>query len=115
MKQFRFLVYGKDERQRCLKEILENRGHVAKNAEESSAGFLMPFCCRAGDRDFFWKDQRGARAGQDCFRRKFRAECGVSGERKKDHGRGLHESGRGGGKKRRCPSRKGSLRRRSAP
>ena len=30
MKQFRFLVYGKDERQRCLKEILENRGHVAK-------------------------------------------------------------------------------------
>lgn len=46
MKQFHFLVYGKDERQRCLKEILENRGHVAKNAEESSAGFLMPFCCR---------------------------------------------------------------------
>ena len=41
MKQFRFLVYGKDERQRCLKEILENRGHVAKNAEESSAGFFV--------------------------------------------------------------------------
>lgn len=40
MKQFHFLVYGKDERQRCLKEILENRGHVAKNAEEASVGFF---------------------------------------------------------------------------
>lgn len=38
MNQYHFLVYGKDERQRCLKEILKNRGHVVKEAEEYSAG-----------------------------------------------------------------------------
>lgn len=40
MNQYHFLVYGEDERQCCLKEILENRGHVVKNAEEYSAGFF---------------------------------------------------------------------------
>lgn len=101
MKQFHFLVYGKDERQRCLKEILENRGHVAKNAEESSAGFFDAILLPLPETEtFFGKIKEELVPGQIVFGANFGQSVACQAKEKKNHGRGLHESGRGGGKKR---------------
>lgn len=84
MKQFRFLVYGKDERQRCLKEILENRGHVAKNAEESSAGFFEAILLPLPETEtFFGKIKEELVPGQIVFGANFGQSVACQAKEKK--------------------------------
>ena len=84
MKQFRFLVYGKDERQRCLKEILENRGHVAKNAEESSAGFFDAILLPLPETEtFFGKIKEELVPGQIVFGANFGQSVACQAKEKK--------------------------------
>ena len=115
MKQFRFLVYGKDERQRCLKEILENRGHVAKNAEESSAGFFDAILLPLPETEtFFGKIKEELVPGQIVFGANFGQSVACQAKEKKITVVDYMKAD-GVAEKTRCPSRKGSLRRRSAP
>ena len=68
MKQYHFLVYGEDERQSCLKDILENRGHVAKKAEESSAGSFDAILLPPSDTERYLKKiKENLRPGQMVF------------------------------------------------
>lgn len=84
MKQFHFLVYGKDERQRCLKEILENRGHVAKNAEEASAGFFDAILLPLPETEtFFGKIKEELVPGQIVFGANFGQSVACQAKEKK--------------------------------
>lgn len=68
MKNYHFLVYGEDERQQYLKEILKEKGYAVEDAKDASAGFfdviLLPL---AETEMYFGKYADSFRPGQFVF------------------------------------------------
>ena len=55
MKNYHFLVYGEDERQQYLKEILEEKGYVVKDAKDASAGFFEAILLPLSETEMYLK------------------------------------------------------------